>query len=161
MFGIQMRGVCRMAEVIGLAVKHKKRAPMNVMNFGYINHRGLLGEHRGRRRSGNGPIRQVTVISEEQWREACAEVGIERAGHARRANVCVSGLSVGPEDVGKYITIGDSVMLEITGETTPCERMDEIHPGLRAALAKGWRGGVTCSVEIGGIISVGDPTQYL
>ena len=34
--------------------------------------------------------------------------------------------------------------LEVTGETDPCERMEEIQPGLFQALAPGWRGGVTC-----------------
>ena len=41
-------------------------------------------------------------------------------------------------------------------ETAPCERMDEQHQGLRAALTPDWRGGVSCKVLNDATIKVGD-----
>jgi MOSC domain-containing protein YiiM len=69
----------------------------------------------------------------------------------RRANICVSFHSFGRQDVGKKIYAGNGdVILQITGETKPCSRMDEVVPGLRKALESNWRGGVTCRVICGG-----------
>ena len=45
--------------------------------------------------------------------------------------------------------MGDA-LLEITGETDPCARMEQVHKGLFQALARHWRGGVTCRVLKGG-----------
>jgi MOSC domain-containing protein YiiM len=56
--------------------------------------------------------------------------------------------------------IGD-LILEVTGETKPCFRMEEASPGLRNALNSGWRGGVTCRVLQGGQIRVGDRASLL
>jgi MOSC domain-containing protein YiiM len=44
----------------------------------------------------------------------------------------------------------------ITRETDPCERMDALAPGLRAALTPDWRGGACSRVVVGGTIRVGD-----
>src|SRR3989344_6251790 len=118
-----------MITLVGIALKRAKRAPMEVQENGFINYMaGLEGEHRGNRKAGSGTgKRQVTVISEEQWREACAELGIHMPWHTRRAQLCVSGITFGPENVGRRIEFGTGALLEITGETEPCERMDEIH----------------------------------
>jgi MOSC domain-containing protein YiiM len=53
------------------------------------------------------------------------------------------------------LRIGE-IILEITGECDPCSRMEEISPGLRAALTPGWRGGRLARVIHGGHIAVGD-----
>jgi MOSC domain-containing protein YiiM len=56
--------------------------------------------------------------------------------------------------------LGDAV-LEVTGETDPCERMEEAQAGLFQALAPEWRGGVTCRVIANGTIHVGMDIQLL
>ena len=62
------------------------------------------------------------------------------------------------ESTGNLIRIGDTV-LEITGETLPCPRMDEQKQGLTQALEPFWRAGVTCNVEEGGAIRLGDKVK--
>ncbi len=111
---------------------------------------GLEGDLRGR-----PGRRQITILAREAWEQACAELGQALDWTVRRANLLVEGLDFA-DSTGSQLSIGPSVVLEITGETEPCRRM-EIHSGLRAALAPGWRGGVTCRVVRGGLIRAGDP----
>ena len=54
------------------------------------------------------------------------------------------------------IAIGPSLRIETTGECDPCSRMDEVAPGLKAALMPFWRGGVLAKVLDDGEIAVGD-----
>jgi MOSC domain-containing protein YiiM len=109
---------------------------------------GLLGDWRGK----PGP-RQITLMTLSDWRAACEELGIELPWHSRRANLLVDELPL-YQQTGARIQLGDAV-LEITGETDPCERMEAIQPGLFQALKPRWRGGVTCRVITGGTIQVG------
>ena len=114
---------------------------------------GVAGDLRGR-----PGRRQVTVLSMEAWQAACADLGRELPWTTRRANLLVTGVDLaavnhGPPE-GRVLRIGP-VELEVTGETAPCERMDEACPGLRAALSGAGRGGVTCRVLRGGEISPG------
>jgi MOSC domain-containing protein YiiM len=120
---------------------------------------GLEGDSRGRKY----PRRQITVLSNEDWSEALAELAasIPKASGppsldwtVRRANVLVTGIVL-PLGRGSILRIGD-VELEVTGETTPCARMDEAFPGLRRALAPKGRGGATCRVTRSGRIALGD-----
>ena len=53
------------------------------------------------------------------------------------------------------IRIG-TVVLEIGGETRPCERMDEACSGLEVALKPGLRAGSYCRVLAGGVVKIGD-----
>ena len=49
----------------------------------------------------------------------------------------------------------------IGGETTPCERMDELQPGLRRILTPALRGGVWGKVLQGGALRIGDAVLVL
>jgi MOSC domain-containing protein YiiM len=110
---------------------------------------GLAGDIRG------GALkRQVTILSAEAWNSVCEELKTELPWTTRRANILVSGIKL-PQESGYQIQIGE-VLLEVTRQTDPCERMDEQYLGLTNALMPDWRGGVCCSVVRGGNIMKGD-----
>jgi MOSC domain-containing protein YiiM len=106
--------------------------------------------------------RQVSLIEAESWAAALDDLGLaehERLPwHARRANLLVEGLRL-PREPGKVIAIGASLRIETTVETEPCERMDALRPGLKAALSPDWRGGVCGRVLTDGDIAVGDEVR--
>ncbi len=113
---------------------------------------GLTGDSKGRK----FPRRQITLMERELWDAALHTLGNpDLPWTARRANLLVEGISL-PRGIGSVIGIGP-VRLEVTAQTTPCARMDEIWQGLRRALAPDWRGGVTALVIAGGEIALGDP----
>ena len=70
-----------------------------------------------------------------------------------RENVVVRGLRMADLALGSRLAIGP-VILEVTGDCTPCKHMDELQPGLQEAI-RGKRGILALVVE-GGRIRVGD-----
>jgi MOSC domain-containing protein YiiM len=117
---------------------------------------GLEGDTKGAKY----PSRQITVLSREAWDAALAEIGGPHlAWTARRANLLVDGVEL-PRAKGAVLSVGP-VCLEVTGQTYPCVRMEEAHPGLLKALARDWRGGLTCRVVAGGHIAVGAVVDVL
>jgi MOSC domain-containing protein YiiM len=109
----------------------------------------VAGDWRGKLRS-----RQVTVLFAEDWAAAVAGLDSEAPWTIRRATLLLSGVP-NPKRAGDVLVIGD-VRLRVTGETEPCERMDQQLAGLWKALGSEWRGGVTARVISGGTIAVGD-----
>jgi len=103
--------------------------------------------------------RQVTVLSEEAFNEACNELGTALPWTIRRANLLISGIDL-ENSKGRNLAIG-SVVLEVTGETDPCYRMDEQFEGLKDALEPNWRGGVTCRVISEGYVKLGDEVKWV
>lgn len=138
-----------MATLLGIAIKRRKYAEMELLQQVVLTpEAGLEGDYRG------APgRRQVTLMSLADWNRACAELGSAQPWHARRANLLVDDLPLF-NTKGALITLGSAV-LEVTGETDPCERMEAVHPGLFNALAPQWRGGVTCRVISRGQLTVG------
>jgi len=102
--------------------------------------------------------RQVTIIDRDTWDAVTRELGENDPPSRRRANLMVSGVDL-KDKRGKVLRIG-GVRLAIGGETTPCERMDEAFPGLRAALRPNWGGGVFAQILDDGIITVGDDVRW-
>ena len=98
--------------------------------------------------------RGVTLIAAGQWAEVQKELDTELPWYTRRANVLVDAERLG-HLIGQEIRIGE-VPLKIEGETRPCELMDRLHNGLKAALKPECRGGVHGRVLRGGTIRVGD-----
>ena len=111
--------------------------------------RGIAGN------ANQGGRRQVTVISEEAWKDALADLGDDVDPSARRANILVRGLDL-EQSQEKTLRLGGCT-IRLLGETRPCELMDEMKDGLRNALRPAWRGGAYGEVLEGGEIRVGDP----
>jgi MOSC domain-containing protein YiiM len=130
-------------------------------------HRGLMdpaGE--GRLEAGKGLVgnanyggrRQVTIIATERWAELEAVLGATIDPSLRRANLLVSGIDLA-ESRDRMLTVGPCRLL-IGGETRPCERMEEAHPGLQEAMRSRWGGGAWALVEQGGVIRIGDDVAW-
>jgi MOSC domain-containing protein YiiM len=115
--------------------------------------RGLVDDYRG------GGLRQVTFLDLAQWQEAVQELGVVLPWHTRRANLLLEGIELA-ETVGQQLQIGDC-LFTIYGETEPCQRMDELQPGLRGTLSLDMRGGVWARVVRGGLLQVGQRVQVL
>jgi MOSC domain-containing protein YiiM len=139
-------------ELVAIARKSEKRAPMEEIDSVQVTQEaGVAGDCRGR----SPKNRQVTVISADVWAEVCAELGAEIAWTTRRANLLVRGVDL-PKQEGAKLTVG-GLELQVGMETAPCDRMDEQHQGLTAALVPDWRGGVACRVLNDAEIRIGDP----
>jgi MOSC domain-containing protein YiiM len=104
--------------------------------------------------------RQLTLIEGDSWRAAQAECGCFAEWQESRRNLLVEGLRL-PRVVGARLIIGPSLLLEVSGECDPCERMDALHPGLRTALTPDWRGGVLARVISEGPIALGDEVRIV
>ncbi|ALP52466.1 hypothetical protein Tel_04505 [Candidatus Tenderia electrophaga] len=148
-----------MARLLGIAKRARKRAAMQLLQTAEIRlEHGVADDFRGK--SG---ARQVTVLTREAWQAACAELGLGAADTlpwtTRRANLLIQGLDL-RDSSGRILKVGE-VELLISRETDPCERMEQACPGLLAAMAKEWRGGVCCRVLVAGRIQIGDPVALV
>ena len=143
-----------MGRLIGIATRPASRAPMETHTRCEVSEAaGLAGDARGR-----PGRRQVTVLVRESWDAACRRLGHDPGWTTRRANLLVEGVPLAGA-VGAQLRVGDLV-LEVTEECDPCLVMDRAAPGLRAALAPDWAGGVCCRVLRGGTIAVGDEVRW-
>ena len=137
-------------KLLGIAIKKAKRAPMILKEEATITTKeGDEGDYRGK--PGN---RQVTVVSQESWDNACKDLNQSLPWIARRANLLVDSIIL-EKSTGSFLKIG-KLVLEITGETEPCHLMDEFIQGLKGVLKPDWRGGVTCRVINSGYIKIDD-----
>jgi MOSC domain-containing protein YiiM len=110
---------------------------------------GLRGDQK------RGHRRQVTLLAAEAWETAAAELGVAAPPSARRANVVIRGLDLA-DTLGRRLRVGP-VLIQVNGETDPCELMDRVAPGLKDALTPERRAGVFGAVVEGGAMAVGDP----
>jgi MOSC domain-containing protein YiiM len=135
--------------LLGIAVKQQRKGPVSLHDEALINVKsGVVGDWRGKPGK-----RQVTLMCLTDWQAACDELGVELPWETRRANLLVDTLPL-YLSTGSQIVLGEAI-LEVTGETDPCERMEEAQPGLFQALLPQWRGGVTCRVIANGIVRIG------
>ena len=145
----------RRGTVLGIARRDVKRGPMVPLEQVEIStSAGVTGDTRGK-----PGLRQVTVLSASAWLEACASAATDLPWLARRANLLIDGLDL-RDTAGAVLHLGDHIELLVTGELDPCERMDAAAPGLRRALTDDWRGGVTCRVQRGGMLTVGAAVRF-
>ena len=144
-----------MSQLMSIAIKYKKKGAMQVFESVQITKKyGVANDFRGKPGK-----RQVTVLSYHAWSKTCVELNSPLSWLTRRANLLVDELDL-YQTTGKAIAIG-KVRLLITGETDPCARMDESHPGLFNALLTNWRGGVCCQVVEEGEISINDTVEII
>jgi len=104
---------------------------------------GLEGDRHAKRDS----RRQVLLMEEEKL----DQLGL-KPGDVRE-QVTVRGLDLDALALGARVRAG-SALLEVAGPCQPCERMDEIRPGLKASLVG--RRGRFVRVAQAGSFSVGD-----
>jgi MOSC domain-containing protein YiiM len=94
--------------------------------------------------------RQVLVVDSETLE------GFDLAPGAVRENITVSGIALRGLPRGARLQI-DEVVLEITGDCTPCDFLDALRPGLKEAIVG--RRGLLARVAQGGKLKIGDPVR--
>lgn len=142
-----------MATLERIWLKRAKRGPMDPVRSAFLEPGVGLIDNANR-----GGRRQVTILSRERWAEMMAALGADLDPSTRRANLLVSGVAL-ENARGRVLQIGSARLL-INGETRPCERMEEAHPGLQAVMRERWGGGVFAEVVEGGEIRAGDPVSW-
>lgn len=144
-----------MSTIKAIAIKSRSRVEMQSIDSAQVTVAdGILGDFRGPQRG-----RQVTILSESAWQQACTELDAELPWTIRRANLLVDDIEFDASYVGHTVRIGE-VELLVTEETNPCSRMDEQHQGLTAALTSNWRGGICCDVIKPGDVKIGDQVEF-
>ena len=143
-----------MGKLVGIAITTKLLAPMQEIQHAIIEvDSGIQGDARGSKRN-----RQISILFEDDWIDACSELGTKLPWITRRANLFVSGMRT-PKTPGLILKIND-VELIVKVETDPCDLMDKQRDGLQSALKPDWRGGVCCTVLKRGEISVGNELSF-
>ncbi len=118
----------------------------------------LLGDHA---RPKPGGKRQITLIQHEHLAAVAGFLGLNAplAPARLRRNLVVSGLNLLALK-NRRIQIGDTIVLDLTGECHPCSRMEEeLGPGGYNAMRG--HGGLTAHIAQGGIIRVGDAVRVV
>ena len=134
-------------------IKRAKRGKMDPVHAAeLVAGKGIVGN------ANQGGRRQVTIIEREVWADRTNAVDAVLDPSTRRANLMISGLAL-KKTRGRTLRIGECV-LEIAGETKPCERMEEAAPGLRQSMYVDWGGGAFAMVVKGGTIKVGDDVAF-
>ena len=95
--------------------------------------------------------RQVLLIEKETLNALDLSPGIVKE------NITTEGIALMKLHTKQCLKIGEEVIFEITKACSPCNRMDEIRPGLLRELSG--RRGMLARVIRGGTIHRGDPIE--
>lgn len=134
--------------VNNLFLKKAHREPMQpVSELRCIEGKGIVGDV-----SFGRETRQILIIDNETLDALSLDPGLVRE------NLTVRNFPLSSLQPAALVGVGD-VQLEITGECTPCSRMDDIRPGLQQVIEN--RRGVLARVLRSGVIHVGAPIRRL
>jgi molybdopterin adenylyltransferase len=137
-----------MASIAGIFVSPAKRAEMQSLErVRAISGHGLDGCAHAR-----PPKREVLFASAEHLESVDVPPG------RIRENLTVEGADVQEWPIGQRVAAGDAVF-EVTMVCDPCNRMDDLRPGLQAEL-EGKRGMLARVVETGEV-ALGDEVRLL
>jgi regulator of extracellular matrix RemA (YlzA/DUF370 family) len=132
--------------VTHLFLKTDHQAPMKpVKKIDCLEGKGILGDASFGRR-----LRQVLIVEEEVLEGLSLEPGVVRE------NITVRNFPQTWMQTDTILEVGE-VQLEVTGDCSPCSRMDEIRPGLQEQLED--RRGVLARVLRSGTIRLGARIQ--
>ena len=141
------------AEIISLQICVGHREPMNTVESAtFIEGFGIEGD-RHAVKSGARAVRQVLLMDEDTLEGFGLGIG------QVRENVTVRGIDLHQVAAGQRLALGDDVVVEITQFCAPCERMDEVRPGLREELFE--QRGMLATVISGGAVNVGAQVQVI
>ena len=144
----------------GIARRDRPRGEMERLGQVRVSRaEGIARDFRGALAAQKGKFkRQVSLMEAESWAAAMAELRGDEPWWRRRANLLVENIRL-PRAEGARIRIGRTCLLEVTVECDPCHRMEEVAPGLMAALTPDWRGGFLAKVLEDGDVAVGDAVR--
>ena len=142
------RATAAPATVVALFLNTGRREPLRrVERVAALEERGLDGDRHAR------PNSRRSVLLMEQ--ESLDDFGLV-PGDVRE-QVTLRGLDLERLAFGARLRVGDTV-LEVAGPCAPCERMNELAPGLRERI-RGRRGRFARVVK-GGSFAVGDAIRF-
>lgn len=142
-----------MGRLEAIWIKRVRRGPMDpAAHARLVAGRGIEGN------ANRGGRRQVTLLEREAWEARTGALGASLDPALRRANLMLSGIRLAGSR-GRILRVG-ACRLRILGETKPCERMEELLPGLRDAMWPDWGGGAFAEVLDDAEISLGDRAEW-
>ena len=137
-----------MASIAGIFVSPAKRAEMKALErVRAVSGHGLDGCAHAR-----PPKREVLFASAEHLESVDVPPG------RIRENLTIEGADVQEWPIGQRIAAGDAVF-EVTMVCDPCQRMDDLRPGLRAELED--KRGMLARVVETGEVALGDEVRLL
>lgn len=127
-------------------------------------HSGATTQHLSRQKkdASRPNLRQVHLVASE-LHEELRSAGFDVPFGAFGENLTTSGLDLGALPVGTTLSLGDEVIIALTGFRDPCSQIDKFQEGLRAAVSfkpesgpQLFRNGVMSVVLRGGTVRTGD-----
>ena len=142
-----------MGTVVGISTSNKKGTPMVVYASAKASiEKGIGDDYRGADEESRN--RQVTIMTQESWKEVCDELGTNLHWTTRKANILIEGIDL-EDSTGDILKVGD-FYIEITGKLVAGNKLDEQFVGLKKALSHKWRGGVTGKIIRDGYVNEKD-----
>ena len=136
------------SEIVSLRLNVGSREAMvEVDEMVLVAGKGIEGD-RHFQKDGKSLSRQILLMDRETLGE------FDLSDGQIRENITVRGVELSALVEGSKLSIGEGVVLKITGDCEPWSRMDEIRQGLKDEL-EGQRG-MLAYAESGGNIRVGD-----